>query len=293
VVDPSQRPNTGFGMVTPDYFQIFGIHLVRGRFLSDQDTASSVKVAVVNEEFANKYLRGTDPLQQRVSVEQLIPGVPRLGPPAEWQIVGVFHNVRSRGLREDYPEMVVPFWQIPWTDAGMAVRTAEDPASMTKSIAGAVHSVDPLIALSDTQTMDQVRDLVLANDRFTMILFASFAAVALLLAGIGIYGVMSFSVTQRSHEIALRMALGATRARVVALIIKEGVVLACVGLVLGLIGAYFVGRTMQSTLFGIGVIDLSAFGAVGLILLMAALLACYLPAHRAASVEPMVILRSE
>jgi ABC-type antimicrobial peptide transport system permease subunit len=207
--------------------------------------------------------------------------------------VGVFHNVRDFGLREDYPEMLIPFWQIPWPNAGIAVRTAEDPASMTKSIAGAVHAVDPLIAMSDTQTMEEVRDEGLAGDRFTMILFASFAAVALLLAAIGIYGVMSFSVTQRSHEIALRMALGASRGRVVALIIKEGVILACIGLGLGLVGAYFVGRTMQSTLFGIGVFDLSAFAAVGSILLMTALLACYLPAHRAASVEPMAILRSE
>jgi putative ABC transport system permease protein len=293
VADPSQRPGTGFGMVTPDYFQTFGIHLLKGRFLNDQDTASSVKVAVVNEEFAHKYLQGADPLQQRLLVEQLIPGVTRLGPAVEWQIVGVFHNVRDFGLREDYPEMLVPFWQIPWPNAGIAVRTAEDPASMTKSIAGAVHAVDPLIAMSDTQTMEEVRDEGLAGDRFTMILFASFAAVALLLAAIGIYGVMSFSVTQRSHEIALRMALGASRGRVVALIIKEGVILACIGLGLGLVGAYFVGRTMQSTLFGIGVFDLSAFAAVGSILLMTALLACYLPAHRAASVEPMAILRSE
>ena len=197
------------------------------------------------------------------------------------------------GVREDYQEMEVPFWQIPWPSAGVAVRTAEDPASMTKSIAAAVHSVDPQIALSTPRTLDQVRDEVLANDRFTMILFACFAGVALLLAGIGIYGVMSFSVSQRRHEIALRMALGATRSRVVALVVKEGVALACAGLCLGLIGAYFVGRTMQSMLFGVGAVDYSAFGAVGLILLLAALLACYLPAHRAASVEPMAILRNE
>lgn len=141
--------------------------------------------------------------------------------------------------------------------------------------------------------MDQVRDEVLANDRFTVILFASFAAVALLLAALGIYGVMAFSVAQRSHEIALRMALGATRNRVVGLVIREGVTLACIGLGLGLIGAYFVGRTMRSMLFGVGAMDYSAFTLVGLILLTAALLACYLPARRAASVEPMKILRTE
>jgi putative ABC transport system permease protein len=291
--DPSQRPNTSFGMVTPDYFQTFGIKLVKGRFFNDQDTASSVKVAVVNEEFVNKYMKGTDPLQKRVMVEQLIPGVTKLGPYQEWQIVGVYHNVRSRGFREDYPEMQIPFWQIPWPNAGIGVRTQEDPASMTRSIAAAVHSVDPQIALADLKTMEQVRSDVLADDRFTLILFTCFAAVALLLAGLGIYGVMAFSVAQRSHEIALRMALGATRNRVVTLILKEGVILACAGLGLGLVGAYFVGRAMRSTLYGVGAMDFSAFGVVGIVLMVAALLACYLPARRAASVEPMQLLRME
>jgi predicted permease len=291
--DPSQRPNTSFGMVTPDYFQTFGVKLVKGRFFNDQDTANSVKVAVVNEEFANKYLKGADPLQKRVMVEQLIPGVTKLGPYVEWQIVGVYHNVRSRGFREDYPEMQIPFWQIPWPSAGIGVRTQEDPATMTRSIAAAVHSVDPQIALADPKTMEQVRDDVLANDRFTLILFTCFAIVALLLAALGIYGVMAFSVAQRSHEIALRMALGATRNRVVTLILKEGVILAFCGLGLGLVGAYFVGRAMRSTLYGVGAMDFSAFGVVGLVLLLAALLACYLPARRAASVEPMQLLRME
>jgi putative ABC transport system permease protein len=280
-------------MVTPDYFQTFGIKLVKGRFFNDQDTASSVKVAVVNEEFVNKYMKGTDPLQKRVMVEQLIPGVTKLGPYQEWQIVGVYHNVRSRGFREDYPEMQIPFWQSPWPNAGIGVRTQEDPASMTRSIAAAVHSVDPQIALADLKTMEQVRSDVLADDRFTLILFTCFAAVALLLAGLGIYGVMAFSVAQRSHEIALRMALGATRNRVVTLILKEGVILACAGLGLGLVGAYFVGRAMRSTLYGVGAMDFSAFGVVGIVLMVAALLACYLPARRAASVEPMQLLRME
>jgi putative ABC transport system permease protein len=291
--DPSQRPGAGFQMVTPDYFQTFGIKLISGRFLNEQDTASSVKVAVVNEDFVNKFLKGTDPLKQRIMVEQLIPGVTKLGPAVEWQIVGVYHNVRSRGFRDENPEISISFWQIPWPSASIGVRTAEDPATMTRSIAAAVHAVDPQIALDEPKTLDEVRDGVLANDRFTVILFVSFAAVALLLAGLGIYGVMSFSVAQRSHEIALRMALGATRSRVVALIVREGVILALVGLGFGLVGAYFVGRAMQSTLFGVGAMDFSAFGAVGAILVIAAVLACWLPARRAASVDPMRVLRTE
>lgn len=291
--DPSQRPGTAFGMVTPDYFSTFGIYVLRGRSLNAQDTASTVKVAMVNEEFVNRYLKGTDPLQQRISIEQLIPGVTQLGPPAEWQIVGVYHNVRSGGMRRDVPEVLVSFWQLPWPDAYIGVRTAQDPELMTSSIAAAVHRVDPQIALAVPRTMEQVRDLVLANDRFTAILFTGFAAVALLLCALGVYGVMAFSVAQRSREIGLRMALGANRNRVLSLVLKEGMSLAAIGLTFGLIGAYFVGRAMRSVLFGVGAIDLTALAAVALVLLAAALLACYLPARRAASVEPMEALRAE
>lgn len=291
--DPSLRPNTGFGMITPDFFRTFGIRLVRGRAFTDQDNANSIKVAVVNEEFVKEYLKGKDPLQTRISVEQLIPGVTKLGPPIEWQIVGVYHSVRSNGLRQDRPETQIPFWQIPWPNAGIGVRTANDPDSMVKSIAAAVHSVDPEIALGEPRSMEEVRDLVLSNDRFTLTLFVAFAVVALMLAALGVYGVMSFSVAQRSHEIALRMALGADRNGVVALIVWEGVALASIGLGLGLVGGYFVGRTMQSTLFGVGKIDLSVFVSVALLLLFAAVIACLIPARRAASVHPMQALRAE
>ena len=291
--DPSQRPGAGFGMVTPDYVSTFGIHMVKGRSISEQDTANSIKVVMVNESFAKKYLQGKDPLQQRVVVEQLIPGVQKLGPGVEWQIVGVYHDVHAADRRGRLEEMLVPFWQIPWPQATVGVRTAEDPATMQPSIAAAVHAVDPQIALAEPKTLDQVREESLANERFTLILFGSFAVVALFLATLGIYGVVAFSVAQRSHEIAVRMALGATRNRVLALVVREGTVLAAIGLGLGLIGAYFVGRAMQSMLFGVRALDFSAFSAVALILLVSALLACYFPARRAASVEPMRVLRTE
>jgi putative ABC transport system permease protein len=291
--DPSMRPNTGFGMVTPDFFKTFGVRMVSGRSFTEQDTASSVKVAVFNEDFVKKYFKDVDPLQQRVSVEQLIPGVAKLGPPVEWQIVGVYHNVHSRDRLDYRPEMEIPFWQIPWSASGIGVRTVNDPATMVKSIAAAVHSVDPEIALAQPRSMEEIRELVLSNDRFTLVLFVCFAAVALLLAALGVYGVMSFSVAQRSHEIALRMALGANRGRVVALVVREGLVLACIGLTVGLIGAYFVGRSMQSTLYGIGKLDLSVFASVALLLLVAAIIACLVPARRAASLEPMQALRAE
>jgi putative ABC transport system permease protein len=291
--DQSQRPGTGYGMVTPDYFSTFGIQLLKGRQLSDQDKANSVKVAVVNEDFVKKYLKGKDPLRTRISVEQLIPGVTKLGPPQEWQIVGVYHNVHAADQRDENPETLIPFWQIPWPQAQVGVRTAESPLGMQRSIAAAVHSVDPEIALAQPRTLDQIRDDTMANERFTLILFGSFALVALFLAVLGIYGVMAFSVAQRSHEIALRMALGATRGRVVGLVVREAMILAAVGLGLGLVGAYFVGRAMQSMLFGVRPLDVLAFGSVGLVLMACALVACYLPARRAASIHPMQVLRTE
>jgi putative ABC transport system permease protein len=289
----SQRPGTRFGMVTPDYFQTFGIQMVSGRSFTDQDTSASVKVAMVNQDFVHKFLKGKDPMRQRVLVEQLIPGVTKLGPPIAWQIIGTYHNVHTADQREENPEMLIPFWQIPWPQAGFGIRTQENPATMLKSVAAAVHAVDSTVALARPRTMDEVINESMAGERFTLILFTTFASVALFLAALGIYGVMSFSVAQRGHEIALRMALGASRNRVIGLIIRDGVVLSAVGLGLGLIGAYFVGRAMQSMLFGVKALDFSAFLSVAFVLFAAAILACFMPARRAASVEPMRVLRTE
>ena len=288
--DPSQRPETGLGMVTPEFFQTFGIQLQRGRPFTEQDTSSSMRVAVVNEIFAEEYLKGSNPLEQHVLVPQLDARLPP-GAPVNLQIVGVIHNVRSRGLRQDLPEIYIPFWQSPWPSASIGVRTADDPASMAGSIAARVHAIDPEIALAYPRTMEQVHDEVLADDHFTAILFTAFAAIALLLATVGIYGVMAFAAAQRSHEVALRVALGATRHAVISLMMREGIALASGGIGLGLIGGYFVDRAMRSTLFGIGSMDFAAVSAVGLLLLIAASLACYLPARRAASSDPMQLLR--
>jgi predicted permease len=293
IADPSQRPGAAFGMVTPDYFKTFGIHVVRGRTFTDEDKAGSVRVAMVSQSFVDKYFKDKDPLQQRLMIEELIPGVTKLGAAIPWQIVGVFHDVKGGGLRDGRPEIEVPFWQIPWPSANFGVLTAGDPALMTRSIQNAVHSVDPEIALAEIHTMQEVKSLVMADDRFIMLLYGSFAVVALALAAVGIYGVMAFTVAQREHEIGLRMALGASRGNVVGLILKEGMVLAAIGLGLGLIGAYFVGQAMHKTLYQVGSIDFTAVGAVAFVLFVSGALASWIPARRAASVHPMQALRSE
>jgi putative ABC transport system permease protein len=290
--DPSQRPGAPFGMVSPGFFQTFGVKIVKGRSFTDQDNASAVKVMVVNEVFAKKFFKDSDPLRQRISVEQLIPGVTKLGPPIEWQVVGVYHTIRGGGGYE-YPEMRVPFWQSPWSGANIAVRTAGDPNAVTKSVTAAVHSVDPEIALSRIRTMDQIREERLQSQRFILTIFTAFAVVALLLATLGIYGVVSFSVAQRKRELAIRMALGADRARILSLILREGVLLAAIGSALGLVGAFFIGRGMQSMLFEVGKIDYKVFGAVSVLLMLASVAACFLPAQRATATDPMQALRAE
>jgi putative ABC transport system permease protein len=294
VDDPSSRPGAGFNMVTPEYFRTFGIRMLQGRELTAQDESGGQPVAVVNETFAKKYLSKVDPLAQRIVVDGLIPGVTKLGAPIEWQIVGVYHDVHNGGVRrEGFPEIDVPFWQSPWPSAGLAVRTFGDPGNMTKTLTAVVHTVDPDLPLDQLKTMDQLVNESLANDRFSTVLFASFAAVALLLAAIGIYGVMSFTVAQRTHEIGLRMALGAGAQQVLRLVLQEGMLLALIGLGVGLVGTYFVGRLMKTVLYQVNAIDPAAISAVAAVLLLSALLACYIPARRATQVDPMVALRDE
>ncbi|HEY6338394.1 MAG TPA: ABC transporter permease [Candidatus Sulfotelmatobacter sp.] len=289
----SQQPGAGFQSISPDYFKTFGIQVLEGRVFNEQDTASSLRVAMVNEDFAKRYLKGRDPLQQRLAIAQIIPGQPKLGPEVEWQIVGIFHNVRYGDFRDDDPEVDVPFAQSLAPNVTIGVRTAEDAAAMAKTIAAAVHSVDPTIALAHVLTMDQVKEESLGEDRYTMVLFANFAGVALLLAAVGIYGLMAYAVSQRTQEIGLRLALGAGKGRVIWLVLKEASLLAVIGLGLGLIGSVLVGRTMQSTLYGVAAMDFSVIIAVAVILFLTALLASYLPARRAAGIDPMQALRMD
>jgi putative ABC transport system permease protein len=295
ITDPGARPGAGFSMVSPEYYRTFGIEMIKGRAFTSQDRAGSLPVAIVNERFVKRYLSGRDPLTQRLSIEQLIPGVTRLGPAVEWQIVGVARHVRNGGprLEEGFPEINVPFLQSPWPGASVAIRTAGDPGSVQQSIAAVLRSVDSDLPMANVRTMDQIINESMASDRFNTALFGAFAAVALLLASFGIYGVMSFVVAQRTHEIGLRMALGAARGRVVRQVLREGMVTALVGVVLGTAGAYGVGRAMQGMWYGVGAMDPWAFSVVAIALLGSALIACFIPARRAASVDPMVALRQE
>jgi putative ABC transport system permease protein len=294
VADRSQRPGAGFNMVTPGFFNAFGIRISRGRAFTEADAAGGMPVAIVNSAFVKKYFSNVDPLTQRITVEQLIPGVTNLGPPIDWQIVGVYENVRNGGPRGDgFPEIDVPFAQSPWPGVSVAVRTASNPESMNKSLAAVMHSVDPDLPMADVKTMDHLMEESLGGERFGAALFGGFAFVALCLAAFGIYGVMSFAVAQRTHEIGLRMALGAGEGQVLGLILKEGMTLGLIGLLIGLAGSYGIGRLMRGMWYGIGSMDPVAFSVVATVLMLSALLACYVPARRATQVDPMAALRQD
>jgi putative ABC transport system permease protein len=191
------------------------------------------------------------------------------------------------------PEVDVPFSQSLLPSVTIGVRTSANPTSSMQAIAAAVHTIDPDVALASLRTLEVVKEQLFRGDRFILLLFGSFGLLALLLAAVGIYGVIAFGVSQRRHEIGLRMALGAERANVTRMILREGSMLALLGLGLGMLGAWFVGRAMAATLYGVASFDLLVLLSVTATLFFTALLASYLPARRAASVDPMQALRVE
>ena len=304
-VPRSSRRSVGVQLVTPEYFETFGVRMQQGRALNDRDGMSAQGVAVVNERFVRLFLDGRDPVGQRVVMDDIVPNIgnrtlaggslsgpaPTAG--AEWHIVGVFRdvsNVEQLGEPKS-PQIYVPFAQSPSPQGMVAVRTTTSPEHLQSSLAAAVRAVDPALPLVSIRTMEQVVGERLAPDRFNILLYGGLAALALLLATLGIYGVMAFTVMQRTVEIGLRMALGASHNQVRLQILREGATLAIGGLVLGLVGAYALGRTMQSMLFGTGALSLPVVLVTGLVLLLTALAACYVPARRASAVDPLIALR--
>ncbi|MEO5823650.1 MAG: FtsX-like permease family protein, partial [Vicinamibacteraceae bacterium] len=303
---PADRARGGgpVNMVTPTYYDTFGIAMVAGRTFDDRDRAGGTPVAIVNEAFVKQYLPDVDPIGQRVvfppfSVEPVRAVVDanarNVAPaPVAWQIVGVHRDVANWGPgRAARPEVTVPFWQLPWPRATLAIRTSGPASSVVKSLGDVVHRLDPNLPLSDVSTIEQTLAESTASDRFYTVFFAAFAAVALVLAGIGVYGVMSFAVAQRTHEIGLRMALGAQRGQVLGQILREGLSTALIGIAFGSAGAVLIGRALEGAVFGVDATNPLTFSVVAAMLLTAALIACIVPARRAASVDPMIALRQD
>ena len=294
VADPSNRPGGGLNMVTPGYDRTLGVSLRRGRTLTPSDRAGAPRVATVNQSFVDLFLRGVEPVGQRIRFSPAVFGATGRPEPVEWEIVGVTANVVNAGpADEPFPEVTVSFWQMPWPSARMAVRTTGDPLQLVASIGEAVGQLDATVPLTDVRTMEQALSRSLAADRFYTVFFAAFAAVALVLAAVGIYGVMAFAVAQRTPEIGLRMALGARRGQVITQILQEGMTTAIVGTAIGAIVSVALGRALEGAIYGVDSSNPVTFAVVALLLLGAALVACLVPARRAATVDPMVALRKD
>ena len=287
-----QVPDANYIVAGPDYFRTLQIPLLSGRNFNEHDTETSERVVIVNEQLARTYWPGQNPLGRQL----------RMGSPSDnrpWlSVVGVAGNVLSQGPDEGFhSEVYVPYQQFPWvvSPENLMVRTAANvqPASIAHAVVDAVHRVDQNQPVVDLKTMEQVARELMAQQRMMLALLGAFAGLALILSGLGIYSVLSYSVSQRTREIGVRVALGAERRDVLGLVVRQGFRLTLGGVVIGLLGAFGLTRFLSSLLYDVKPNDSLTLIVVSIILTGVALLACYIPARRATKVDPMVALRHE
>ncbi|HEY9402033.1 MAG TPA: ABC transporter permease [Pyrinomonadaceae bacterium] len=285
VTEESQ--NADYFVATPDYFKTMRIPVKAGRAFTEQDRVDTPPVVVVNESLARRFFPGEDPVGKRLTVWR--------DEKFAREIIGVVGDVKSDRLdAETDAQIYVPYAQdAGWGGLSLAVRTTVEPETLAAAVRGAVLSIDKNQPVYDIKTMDDVLAASVANNRLVVLLFGLFALFALLLATVGIYGVMSYSVAQRTHEIGIRMALGAQPADVLRLILRQGLVLTLAGVGLGLAGSLALSRLLESLLYGVSATDPITFGGLSLLLAVVALVACYIPTRRAMKVDPMVALRNE
>jgi predicted permease len=282
-------PEEEFGVVSPGYFKTMGIPLLEGREFASTDTATSTLVVIVNQAFATRYFPNETAVGKRFKA--IDPG--RSDPPMR-EIIGIVGNVKRGALNEaSEPDLFLPYQQEFVGDLTLVLRTQGPPASVLGKAREVVHSMDASVPLYDVKTMDQYVGESVARPRFNMILLVIFAALALALTTVGIYGVMAYTVNQRTHEIGIRMALGAQLTEVMRLVLGNGIKLALAGIVVGIAVALSLTRLLATLLFGISTYDPLTFAAVAIALMLVALAACYIPARRAMRVDPMVALRYE
>jgi putative ABC transport system permease protein len=294
MVDFANRSGGFFKVVSPSYFSALGIKMTKGRALSDRDTWNSPRAIVLNERLAKRYFEKVDPIGQRVLIQEIIPGKTELGPDVSWEVVGVIGDEKIGGPADDRTAGVyVSNEQSPVYGMVLNVRTAVDPLTLQNAITTAIRGVNKDQAIADIRTLEQIKSLSMGGRRVPSVLLGVFGVVALILAGIGIYGVISYSVAQRTREIGIRAALGASERNLLRLVLDRGVLLTGVGLVMGFVGAFGLTRLMASMLFGVGARDPMTMLGVGVVLASVAMLASYVPARRAMRVDPIVALRYE
>ncbi|HEX6044517.1 MAG TPA: ABC transporter permease [Pyrinomonadaceae bacterium] len=280
-----QNPEADYTIVTPTYFSTLQIPLLQGRHFAAQDKPNAPLVILVNDVFAARVWPGQDPIGKRFRV-----GFEK----EQREVVGVVGSIKQTTLAaEARPAMYLPHGQSPTNRLTVLVRTSGDPMSLGTAVREQVRAVDKDVPVTHVQTMETVLGASVGQQRFSMLLVGLFAGLALVLSAVGIYGVMAYSVSRRSHEIGVRMALGAGAGQVLKLVLKDGMSLAFAGIAVGLLGAFALTRLMASLLFGISAKDPMTFASVAAFLAAVALIACYIPARRATKVDPLIALRNE
>jgi predicted permease len=283
-----ERPDALYREMTTDYLETMRVRLLEGRFFGNEDRANSLPVVIINETFKKQYWPNESPLGKRIQTDDETP----------WQtIVGVVKDVRERGLELDMkPAVYLPVVQVPkgWNiPSQLAIRTSMNPLAVAKAAREVIWSVDRDQPISDVRTMDDIVNLEVADHKQQTTLLGAFAALALMLATLGIYGVLSYTVTQRTREIGLRMALGANAGDVTRMVVGQGLALTTLGIAIGLAAAFVLTRTMTKLLVGVVAGDPAVYATVGALLAVVAFVACYIPAFRASRVDPMIALRDE
>jgi putative ABC transport system permease protein len=284
----AELPSSAFSPVSAGYFETMGMRLVAGRVFDSRDRADGPKVIVVNETLARRLWPGEDAVGKRLKQ-----GWPET--PAPWrEVIGVVGDVKLNGVAEETPmQTYLPLTQETVRTLAIVVRTSVHPRSIASAVEGAVHQIDKDLPLYLTRTMDEVLERSIAQQRMSMLVFAVFAVVALALASAGLYGVVAHGVTERTHEIGIRMALGAERTHVLALVIRQGLSMTLIGIVVGLAGAAALSKGIEGLLFGITADDPLTLVTVVAMLFTVAAAACYIPAWRATRVDPTQALRAE
>jgi putative ABC transport system permease protein len=289
-VAKGDQPSADFFAVSDDYFKTMGIPLVSGRVFTQRDSVNAPGTIIINQEFARQYFLGENPIGKRLK-----PGISTTEKEADWrEIVGVVGDVRNRNLSSELRAgYFVPQAQVPFNQMSIVVRTTGDPKALVTAVQNEVHSMDRELPVFNVKTMEEYISATVAAPRFNATLLVIFASVALVLTIVGLYGVMSYTVAQRTNEIGIRMALGAQRGDVLRLIVSQGFKLVLLGLAIGLAGAFALTRVISSLLFGVTTKDPITFAAVTTLLTVVALLACYIPARRATRLDPLSALRYE
>ena len=289
--EPGREPVANVRNVTPEYFQTIRIPLLKGRYFSEQDQRGDTGVAIVNETFARRYFTNDDPLGKRIKelgVNQ------NEGDPKQYVIVGVVGDVHHNSLiRSATPELYLPHQQNSWPWGSFLVRTTNDPATLTRSFTDTIRATDKTVPITRIRPLTEAISDTISQPRFYALLFGLFGATGLLLTLTGIYSVISYTVSNHTREIGIRMALGAQGRDVLKLIVGKGLVLTSIGIGIGLLGAFGITRVMQTLLFGVSATDWVTFTAVAMLLALVGLLATAIPARRATKVDPLVALRYE